>query len=53
MSRLGVSEEIAELAIGHVRRGLVQVYNLDTGWTARIDAFERVSIQVAKIIVQR
>ena len=29
MSRLGVSEETAELAIGHVRRGLVATYNKD------------------------
>ena len=31
MSRLGVSEEVAELAIGHVRRGLVGTYNKDQG----------------------
>jgi integrase len=50
MSRLGVSEETAELAIGHVRRGLVGTYNKDQAWTARADAFERVSAHVANII---
>jgi integrase len=50
MSRLGVSEEIAELAIGHVRRGLVATYNKDTAWQARTDAFERVSAHVAQLV---
>jgi integrase len=50
MSRLEVAEEVAELAIGHVRRGLVATYNKDGAWTARVDAFERVSAHIAKII---
>ena len=50
MSRLGVSEEAAELAIGHVRRGLVGTYNKDTSWAARADAFEKVSAHVAGIV---
>jgi integrase len=50
MSRLGVSEEAAELAIGHVRRGLVATYNKDEAWMARVDAFERVSAHVARVI---
>ena len=50
MSRCGVSEEIAELAIGHVRSGLVGVYNKDQAWPARIDAFEKVSAHVAAVI---
>jgi integrase len=50
MSRLGVSEEAAELAIGHVRRGLVGTYNKDQAWISRADAFERVSEHVAKIV---
>ena len=33
MSRCGVSEEVAELCIGHVRRGLVATYNRDDAWT--------------------
>jgi integrase len=50
MSRLGVAEDAAELAIGHVRRGLIGVYNKDDAWRARVDAFERVSDHVAKIV---
>ena len=43
MSRCGVAEDIAELAIGHVRSGLIGVYNKDTAWRARTDAFQAVS----------
>jgi integrase len=50
MSRLGVSEEVAELAIGHVRRGLISLYNKDDSWAARVDAFERVSNHVAGVV---
>jgi integrase len=50
MSRLGVAEEAAEMAIGHVRRGLVGTYNKDSAWAARVDAFERVSNHVASIV---
>ena len=50
MSQLGVSEEIAELAIGHLRRGLVGVYNKDEAWTKRTEAFELVSNAVATIV---
>jgi integrase len=50
MSRCGVSEEIAELAIGHKRRGLIGVYNKDDAWRARADAFERVSDHIARIV---
>src|SRR5262249_13460303 len=32
MSRLGVAEDIAELAIGHVRADLVARYNKDDAW---------------------
>src|SRR5262249_39007177 len=35
MSRLGVAEDIAELAIGHQRADLVARYNKDTAWRAR------------------
>ena len=44
MSRLGIEEAVAELAIGHVRRGLVGIYNKDVQWPARISAFEKVSV---------
>jgi integrase len=50
MSRCGVPEEAAELAIGHVRRGLVAIYNRDDGWAARVSAFERVSAHVAGLV---
>ena len=50
MSRLGVSEEIAELSIGHVRRGLVGTYNLDQAWAARTDALDRVSRHIVESI---
>lgn len=50
MSRCGVSEEVAELAIGHVRSGLVALYNKDQAWPARVDAFERVSTHIAGVI---
>lgn len=52
MSRRAVLEEIAELAIGHVRRGLLATYNLDQAWAARVDAFEKVSAHIARHRVQ-
>ena len=53
MSRLGVPEDIAELAIGHVRADLVARYNFDTAWDGRRDAFTRVSDHVAGLIGAR
>jgi integrase len=50
MSRLGVAEDVAELSIGHVRRGLLATYNKDEAWTARVDAFERVSSHIAEVL---
>jgi hypothetical protein len=50
MSRLGVAEDIAELAIGHVRADLVARYNKDQAWEGRCHAFARVSAQVATAI---
>jgi hypothetical protein len=52
MSRLGVAEEAAEMAIGHLRRGLVGTYNKDSAWAARVEAFERVSNHVAAVITK-
>jgi integrase len=46
MSRCGVPEDIAELAIGHVRTGLLATYNLDQAWQGRIAAFEKVSAHI-------
>ena len=50
MSRCGVSQESAELAIGHARSGLVALYNKDSAWPARVDAFEKVSAHIAGVI---
>jgi hypothetical protein len=50
MSCLGVAEDIAELAIGHVRADLVARYNKDQAWEGRCHAFARVSAQVATAI---
>jgi integrase len=50
MSRLGVAEDIAELAIGHTRPGLVGVYNKDDGWSARVSAFECVSAHISDLV---
>ena len=50
MSRCGVPEDVAELAIGHVRSGLIGVYNKDTAWSARTNAFQAVSQHVAQLV---
>jgi hypothetical protein len=53
MSKLGVAEDIAELAIGHVRADLIARYNFDTAWAGRCDAFTRVSDHVESLIGAR
>ena len=53
MSKLGVAEDIAELAIGHVRADLIARYNKDEAWAGRSDAFTRVSAHVATLIGAR
>ena len=53
MSRLGVPEDLAQLAIGHVRAALIARYNKDTAWQGRCDAFERVSAHVEALIGAR
>jgi integrase len=50
MSRLGVTEDIAELAIGHQRADLVARYNKDAAWEQRIAAFEQLSKHLARLI---
>jgi hypothetical protein len=50
MARLDVAEEVAELAIGHVRRGLVGVYNKAPLWEQRIVAFDRVSEHISSLV---
>jgi hypothetical protein len=49
----GVAEDIAELAIGHVRADLIARYNKDEAWSGRSDAFTRVSDHVASLIGAR
>jgi integrase len=53
MSRRGVPEDIAELAIGHVRADLVARYNFDQAWEGRCDAFTRVSAHIEALIGTR
>ena len=53
MSKLGVGEDIAELAIGHVRADLIARYNKDDAWAGRRDAFTRVSDHIATLIGAR
>jgi hypothetical protein len=53
MSRLGVPEDIAELAIGHVRADLIARYNKDEAWEGRRDAFTRVSDHIETLIGAR
>jgi integrase len=50
MSRLGVLEDHAEMAIGHVRKDLVARYNRDEAWGARVAAFEKVSDHIAGLL---
>jgi integrase len=52
MSRLGIAEDIAELAIGHQRADLVARYNKDTAWLARVAAFEKVSAHISALLVE-
>ncbi len=52
MSRLGVAEDIAELAIGHQRADLVARYNKDAAWQARVEAFEKVSAHVSALLAE-
>jgi hypothetical protein len=52
MSRLGVPEDIAELAIGHQRADLVARYNKDRAWQARCDAFENISAHITALLIE-
>jgi hypothetical protein len=52
MSRLGVAEDIAELAIGHQRADLVARYNKDAAWQARVEAFEKVSAHISALLAE-
>ena len=44
-----MAEDIAELAIGHVRADLIARYNKDEAWSGRRDAFTKVSAHVAAL----
>ena len=50
MSRSQIDETTAELAIGHVRRGVIGTYNKDDAWPSRVAAFENVSAHVATLL---
>jgi integrase len=52
MSRLGVAEDIAELAIGHQRADLVARYNKDAAWQSRVEAFEKVSAHISALLAE-
>src|SRR5262249_50348575 len=53
MSKLGVAEDLAELAIGHVHVVLIARYNKDEAWEGRCDAFARVSTHIETLIGPR
>src|SRR5262249_14140200 len=52
MSRLGMTEDIAELALGHQRADLIARYNKDQAWQARVEAFEKVSAHISALLVE-
>ena len=49
-SRLGVDDAVAESGIGHVRRGLDGIYNKDFMWERRVEAFERLSNHIGRLL---
>ena len=52
MSRLGVADDIAELAIGHQREGLERLYDFDQALQLRCDAFAKVTDHIARLLEQ-
>lgn len=50
MSRCGIAEAAAELAVGHARAALIAIYNRDEQWNARVHAFEKVDAHIAQLI---
>lgn len=50
MTRVGVGKDDAELSIGHSREALVKLYDFDQRWNVRVDAFQRVSDHIEKLI---
>lgn len=52
LSRLGVDEDTAELAIGHARGELVRIYNRDKAIGILWDAFQKWADHVEKIVAE-
>jgi integrase len=52
LSRLGIPEDISELALGHRRADLIARYNKDEAWAQRVEAFEAVSRLVSALLVE-
>ena len=52
MSRLGVPEDVAELAIGHQRADLVARYNKDAAWPQRVEAFQKIDRHISALLVE-
>ena len=50
MRRLGIDEATAEAAIGHVKGGLVGIYDKHDLWAERVDAFARVSAHIEGLV---
>ena len=50
LSRLGAAEDVAELCIGHVRRGLQGTYNKDDVWAGRVAAYNALSDHIVSIV---
>jgi hypothetical protein len=46
-------EDLAELAIGHVRADLIARYNKDQAWEGRCDASTQVSAHIAQSTTRR
>ena len=52
MSRLGVSEDVSEMAIGHQREALIVKYNKDPMWAQRVEAFQKIDGYISALLVE-
>jgi integrase len=50
MSKCGISDDIAGLAIGHSRQGLNAIYNEDPAWAERCAAFHKVATYIEALV---
>jgi hypothetical protein len=50
MSKCGISDDVAGLAIGHSRQGLDAIYNEDRKWAERVDTFHKVAAYIAALV---